>query len=233
MKPNEKINVAILDDHQSILDGYMMRLSQDQNINIVAAMVFADELEPALENYPTDVLILDVSVPISLDNPMNYPILHVIPRILNRYPKIHILVISEFEEQSLIDRLVKAGVSGYILKNDRATLIGLTNVVYSIANGGNFFSEKAKLLLLQHRMILTQQILSDREAEALSLCASYPDSMTTELAMRMSISTSTLRNLLARAAHKLGVGSRSAAISKAQSLGIITPIHQYWVETPE
>jgi two-component system, NarL family, nitrate/nitrite response regulator NarL len=224
MQPSGKINVIILDDHQSIVDGYLLRLGQNSKIDVVATLGFGDDLEPALAKYPTDVLILDIGVPISATNSTTYPILHVIPKLLQLYPHLNILVISMFAERGLIRGVMEAGASGYILKDDRATIIELANVVLTIANGGVYFSQKAHQLFLSHQIALTGDALSPRQLEALSLCAAYPEALTNELAGEMSISNSTFRNLLSGAYIKLNVRTRMAAIAKAQREGIIASI---------
>jgi two-component system nitrate/nitrite response regulator NarL len=224
MQPSGKINVIILDDHQSIVDGYIFRLSKTPQIEIVATLGFGEELEPALARLPADILILDVSVPISADNPTSYPILHTIPKLLQLYPRLNILAISMHAERGLIRGVMDAGASGYILKDDRATINDLGNVVLTIASGGVYFSQKAHQLFLSYQITQTGEALSARQLEALSLCAAYPGSLTTELAKEMAISNSTFRNLLSGAYIKLNVRTRAAAIAKAQNLGIITPL---------
>ena len=228
MQPSGKTNVIILDDHQSIVDGYVLRLSQNPRIEVAATLGFGDELEPALAKYLADVLILDVSVPLSADNPTIYPILHVIPKLLQLYPKLNILVISMFAERGLIRGVMEAGANGYILKDDRATLIDLANVVLTVASGGIHFSQKAHQLFLSYQLAQSGDNLSPRQLEALSLCASYPDKLTTTLAKEMSITNSTFRNLLSGAYVKLNVSTRAAAILKAQSLAIISPVSPTW-----
>lgn len=218
---SEQIHVAILDDHQSIIDGYVLRLGQSPNIKVVATMIFGDELEPTLAKTPTDVLLLDASVPMSEDKPNPYPILHIIPKLLQTYPEMNILVISMFAERGLIRAVMEAGANGYILKDDQAILKELANVVISVANGGVQFSEKAlKLFMKQQSM---DDTLTPRQLEVLSLCLSYPDALTAELANQMSVSNSTIRNLLSSSYTRLGVHTRAAALEKARQLGLITP----------
>jgi len=224
MQPDGKINVAILDDHQSIVDGYVARLSQNPAIHVAATMGFGDELEPALAQFPVDVLLLDANVPISAQNPAPYPLLHVIPKMMRLYPRLEILIISMFAERGLIRAVMEAGASGYILKDDRATVTDLANVVLMVANGGIHFSQKAHQLFLGPQITQSGDDLSARQLEGLSLCASYPDALTTQLSESMSISNSTFRNLLSGAYVKLNVRTRAAAIAKAQSQGIITPL---------
>ncbi|MBN1449504.1 MAG: response regulator transcription factor [Anaerolineales bacterium] len=217
------IRVTILDDHQGIIDGYLYRLSSAPGFEIAATLSYGEELEPTLEAHPTNVLLLDINVPTSAENPNPYPILHSIPSLLQKYPDLDILVISMFAERSLIQAVMEAGASGYILKDDQATIRDLANVVVSVANGGVYFSQKAHKLFLKNKHIDDSVPLSPRQLEALSLCAAYPDWTSADLAEKMSVSNSTVRNLLSGAYIRLGVHSRTAAIEKARQLGLITP----------
>lgn len=220
---SDKIRVTILDDHQSIVDGYLFRLGTSQRVQVVAAIGFGDELESTLDKHPTDVLLLDISVPASADNLNPYPILHIIPNLLQKYSNLVILVISMHAERSMIRAVMEAGSSGYILKDDQTTLRDLENVVISVASGGIHLSRQANDVLLRGGIEDGESLLSRRQREALSLCLAYPDSTTADLARKMSISNSTIRNLLSGAYVKLGVRTRIAAVSKARQLGLITP----------
>lgn len=219
----KKIRVTILEDHQSIIDGYLFRLSKIPEIEVVSTLLFGDDLEPTLEKIPTDVLLLDVNVPTSSDNRNPYPILYLIPKLLDLYPKLALLVISMYAERSLICAIMEAGASGYILKDDQTVIRDLGNVVVSIAHGGIHFSQKAHQLFLKNQTRKNTELLTIRQMEALSLCAAYPDYPTDELARKMSVTNSTFRNLLSGAYVRLGVHNRTAAIAKGRQLGIITP----------
>ena len=217
--PVDRIRVTIMEDHQSIVDGYLYRLSQVPEIDVVATLAYGAELEASLKEHPADVLILDVYVPISAEHSDPYPILHTIPKLIQVYPDLAILVISMHDERGLIRAIVEAGASGYILKNDTKKIQELGKWVVAVANGGVCFSEKT----LKAFMSKGEEPLTARQLEALSLCAAYPNSKTAELARKMKIANSTLRNLLSSVYLKLGVQTRAAAIAKARDLGIITP----------
>lgn len=217
----QQIRVAILDDHQSIVDGYLYRLSYDPVIEVVATALFGEDLEPILAGDPIDVLLLDVNVPTSRDNPNPYPVLHLIPELLQRYPNLNVLVISMHDQRTLIKAVVKAGASGYILKDDQNSIKDLGAIVRSIANGGIYFSQQA------HRKLLKPQNedspLTPRQQEILSIIAAYPDLTAAQVAIRLNVANSTVRNHLSSAYLRLGVSNRSAAIAKARHLGLITP----------
>ena len=218
------VRVAILDDHQSIVDGYLYRLAENPRLEVISTMAYGEELEPMLEGTPRpDVLILDVSVPTSPSNPNPYPILHSIPKLIQEYASLYILVISMFADKGLIRAVSEAGASGYILKDDHALIRDLASVVLSVSDGGICFSQRANQMLLHGDTVPAKQRLSTRQMEALSLSAAYPDQTTADLARRMAVSNSTVRNLLSTAYVRLGVRTRSAAIERARDLGLITP----------
>ena len=218
---SKKTQVTILDDHQNIIDGYVFRLSANPQIEVAATIGFGEELEPTLAEHPTDVLLLDVNVPTSSKNPNPYPILYAIPKLLQTYAGLNILVISMYAERGLIRAVMESGASGYILKDDQSTARDLGSVVLSVAGGGIYFSQKAHELYSKH-LSKESDLLTVRQLEALSLSAAYPNNTTAVLANMMTVSNSTVRNLLSAAYLKLDVNNRAAAIAKAQQLGLIT-----------
>ncbi len=220
---SNKIRVSILDDHQGIIDGYRYRLSGNPKMEIVAVMTCAEELEPTLAAHPTDVLLLDINVPTSPNNPNPYPILYTIPRLLDQYAGLCILVITMHNERHLARSVMEAGASGYILKDDQAIIRDLDNAILSIVNGGIVLSQQTHQRLLRRDLATDSEQLTGRQLEALSLCAAYPDWTTADFANKMSVTNSTIRNLFSGAYLRLGVHTRLAAVTKARDLGVITP----------
>jgi len=219
----EKIRVIILDDHQGIVDGYMFRLSSAPDIEVVATASYGEDLEPTLAQHATDVLLLDVQVPTSLENRSPYPILHLIPKLLQRHPGLSILVISMYSQRTLIQAVMEAGASGYVLKDDQSSIFELAAVIRMVANGGIHLSQAAFQQLRNRQDGELEQPLSSRQLEALSLCAAYPGASTAELAEKMHIASSSLRNLLSGAYLKLDVRTRPAAVAKARQIGLLSP----------
>jgi two-component system response regulator NreC len=213
-----RIRVAILDDHQSIIDGLSYRLIMNPRIQIVSTATFGEELEPMMAGNEIDVLLLDVSVPNSSADHNPYPVLHIIPRLLKNYPRLSILIVSMFTQHSLIDALVNTGISGYIFKDDQNSIQEIDKIVEKVANGGIYFSQGAYWNAHENPV---DTLLTERQLEALSLSASRPDGDTISLAKKLGISGSTMRNLLSGAYLRLGVRTRAAAIAKAQQLGIL------------
>jgi two-component system nitrate/nitrite response regulator NarL len=219
----KKIRLVILDDHQAIIDGYLYRLRLDSDIVIVATLRYGEELEPTLLQTPIDILLLDLQLPISPENPNPFPILFELPRLVQAYPSLEILVISMHAQPALIQAVMEAGVSGYILKDDVSAFRNLAGVVHSVVERGIYLSPVAYEILQHRRSGYLDSPLSPRQLEALSMCAAYPDASTAELADKMNISHSTMRNLLSGTYIKLNVRNRTAAILRAQQLGLLLP----------
>jgi two-component system nitrate/nitrite response regulator NarL len=217
----EKIRVTILDDHQSIVDGYLFRLKNKSGIDVVATISFGDQLEPSLASQPTDILLLDFSVPTGPLNQNLYPTLTLIPKLLQLYPDLDILVISMFTERGLIRAVMEAGASGYIIKDDSAAIQDLENILHFIADGGIYLSKKVSNIFQKPDGKSNEDLLTHRQLEVLLLCAMFPNDKTAELARKMTVSNSTVRNLLSGAYLKLGVNTRAAAIEKARELALL------------
>ena len=217
---SETIRVAILEDHPAIADGYKFYLQDESDIELVAAIDVGEELPKLLEvQDPIHVLILDVGVPTSQTNSSPYPILYLMPLLLQNHPGLNILVISMHKEHVLIKALIDAGASGYVFKDDRETLQKFSSVIRMIAGGGIYFSREAHKIIM--RQSSNAQILSPRQLEVLSLCAAYPEKTTAELADLLAVADATVRNTLSVLYMRLGVRGRTAALAKARELGLI------------
>jgi DNA-binding NarL/FixJ family response regulator len=188
---------------------------------VVGTAFFGEDLVPLLQSQPVDVLIMDINVPARPGNANPFPALHVTRRITQDYPNLNILVISILTQQTLIQALVELGISGYIFKHDGDSIRRLSSVVTMIANNGIYFSQEAYDKLRQEKSSQPSTSLTSRQLDALSLCAAYPTCSTAEIAVKMKLANSTLRNLLSSAYMRLNVGTRSAAIVRLQQLGLL------------
>ena len=213
-----KIRVAIIDDHQSIIDGFIHRLEGVPEIELVASGLNGQDLQEILAAQPVDILLLDLSIPSSAVDRNPYPVFHELPTLMRKYPGLKIIVVSMFTQLSLVKAMFDLGISAYIFKDDQVSIQMLGNVVKAVAEGGVYMSQGA---YPGEAVPEPEQILTPRQLEALSLCMAYPNLTTMALALRLNISTSTCRNLLSGAYRRLGVQNRAAAIAEAQRLGIL------------
>lgn len=220
----DTVRVVILDDHQSIIDGFIYRLSPVKDIKVVDSSLYGDDLVRMLKKNNPDVLLLDLSVPISAKNASQFPMIFKLKEIARDFPKVKVIVISTFKARGLVKAAIESGVRGYIFKDDQASIHQLARIVMIVAGGGNYFSQGAYLDLPDEK---TWKQITPRQMEVLTMAAAYPDDSTDELAKRLKISGSTLRNILSNAYSRLGVHTRSAALERIRSLKIypfsITP----------
>lgn len=219
------IKVAILEDHQSIIDGYMYRLKDYPNIEIVGAAKFGQELHAILARQPVDVLIMDVNVPSWPGETTPYPILNTVREIVKRHPNLSILVISIMTQLVLVRSLMEAGISGYIFKHDAESISRLGEHISTVAGGGIYFSQEAQDALRKHDAQSSKPLLTQRQLEALGLCAAYPELSTGEIAIQLNVASSTLRNLLSSAYLRLNVHTRAAALARVRQMGLLSDAH--------
>lgn len=227
----ETIRVAILEDHPAMVEGYKGYVREHPEIAVVATAAYGEELPALLEAHrPIHLLLLDVRVPTSASNPSPYPILYLMPDLLQRHPGMNILVISMHKESALIKAVMEAGASGFVLKDDRETLAKFPAVVRLVAGGGIYFSREAHQIFTQQTPGLPR--LSPRQSEVLSLCAAYPDKSTAELAQMLHVADATVRNTLSLLYLRLEVHSRTAAVAKAKELGLFGNVEPYLFPQP-
>lgn len=215
----QPITVAILDDNQFAIDGSRFRLSQSARIQVVKTASTWEEMAAYLETASPQVLILDVSAPISASNPTYYPIRNVISQLLITHPEMAILVISMYVQPALIQAVMDAGASGYLLKDDVEAIQQFDKIIETITEQEVYYSPRTLEVLKtgqQNEVTLTRS-----EQEALFLMAAHPNATTAELAQQMSMAASTFRNHQSAAYLKLGVSNRAAAIERARQIGLL------------
>jgi DNA-binding NarL/FixJ family response regulator len=225
------IRVAILDDHQAIIDGCRYRLADAPDITVVAALRYGCELEPALAATPCDLLLLDINVPAAPDNHNPFPVLHLMPKLLKQYPALSILILSMHAETELIKATMAAGAGGYLLKEDAGTMESLANIIRSVAGGNIYLSQKAQR---RWQTPAGKPLpLTPRQLELLSLLSANPGLTLVATAEQLKVSPSTVRNQLSNIYLRLGVSNRTEAILQARRAGLVTTLVEAPVERKE
>lgn len=218
------IRVAILEDHPLMIKGYESSLSTAPHIEVVATTRYGEDLLPMLAQQPIDLLLLDVQVPTSETNRTIYPILSTIPKIIEMYPSLRVLVSSMHNDRALIQAIMDNGASGYILKDDLKAMRDLETIITSLVYDDQIYlSEETQMQLDKHRDKKPEEaLLTPRQLDAILLCSAFPSKSTAQLAKQLNVANSTLRNLLSSTYLRLGVRSRGAAVEKARQLGLIS-----------
>ncbi|GGI36464.1 DNA-binding response regulator [Cnuibacter physcomitrellae] len=127
-----------------------------------------------------------------------------------------VLVLTNYDSDGDILAAVEAGASGYLLKD--APPDQLLAAVRAAAAGESALAPAVAGRLLA-RMRAPRVSLSAREIEVLALVAEGASNA--EIAGRLHITDATVKSHLVHVFDKLGVGSRTAAVSRARDLGIL------------
>jgi len=128
-----KISLALVDDHQIVIDGLMALLKGEHRYEFAFATTQPGEVMDKLRSCHVDVLLTDVMMP---DLPGNF----LVKEIHKEFPELKILALSMSGEGAIVNEMINdADISGYILKN-----VGkkeLVAAIEKIAAGGIYFSE--------------------------------------------------------------------------------------------
>lgn len=118
-------DLLIVDDHEIVRAGIKRLVENTPTLNIVADLGTGEEAYQFLQKNKVDLIIMDVSMPgkggIESTN-----------QIKKRFPKIKILMLSMHDNSMIIDKAIKAGADGYILKNDLSD--DLLNAIEKVMN---------------------------------------------------------------------------------------------------
>ena len=213
MKP---IRVLVADDHTILREGLVALLQASGECQVVAqASDGIETVELALKTRP-DVVVVDISMP-GLNG------IEVVRRLTRELEETRILVLTMHAEEEYVLHVVRAGASGFLLK-DSATgeLLG---AVRALAGGRGYFGAHASKVLAQQvqrpagRMEDPYRDLTPREREVFHLIA---EGLTTkEIARKLGTSAKTAENHRFRVLDKLGVRNTAELIRYAVRHGLL------------
>jgi DNA-binding NarL/FixJ family response regulator len=207
------ITVVLVDDHTMLRQG-LRRALEAEGIKVVGEAADGDEaVKVALAHRP-DVVLMDVSMPIT-DG------IDATRQLLAADARMRVVMLTMHIDRDIIDRSMKAGAVGYLTKD--AAISEVVDAIRLAANGDTVMSPRlAEAMLTDARSEATVEagrIISAREEEVLQLVA---DGLgTTEIAARLFISQKTVKNHLASIYDKLDARDRTQAVLMAVKMGIV------------
>ena len=211
-----QVRVLIADDHTLVRESLVGLLQGDAGIVVVAqAADGVETVEKALATRP-DVVVTDLSMP-------RLGGLEVVRRLRETLPDTKVLVLTMHKEDEYVLQAVRAGASGYLVKDSAAS--ELLAAVRSLHAGRGYFGPQAAMTLaeqLQH----PERTLDDpygrlttRERDVFHLLA---EGMTTkEIARRLEISVKTAENHRGRVLDKLGTRNTAELVRYALRKGLL------------
>ncbi|WP_100813499.1 response regulator [Microbacterium lacus] len=206
------IRLVIADDHPIVRAGIIALFALEEDIVVVAEASTPDEAVFAAERENPDVVLMDLQF--GVHSAMSGADATRRIRALDAAP--YVLVLTNYDSDADILGAVEAGASGYLLKD--APPHELTAAVRAAAAGESALAPVIASRLLD-RMRAPQASLSSRELQVLELVAAGRSN--TEIATALFVSDTTIKSHLAHIFTKLGVASRTAAVSTARQRGIL------------
>ena len=160
------IRIAVVDDHQIVIDGIKALLTNYPNFLVVADSVSSLKMLRLLDEISVDILLTDIMMP-----EMNGQ--RLAKKVRQQHPQIKIIALSMSGQGEVISEMINdADISGYVLKN-----IGkeeLATAINKVADGGIYFSEEVLQELQKFTTIKrenTEVNITTRELEIIKLIA--------------------------------------------------------------
>ena len=210
------MRVLIADDHTMIRESLVRILQAEADVQVVAQA--ADGIEAvrlAIETRP-DVVVTDLSMP-SLNG------VEVVRRLREALPATRVLVLTMHQEDEYVLQAVRAGASGYLVKDSAAS--ELLAALRSLPAGRGHFGAQAARALAEQMHNPRQDMadpygrLTAREREVFHLIAE--GQTTKEVARRLDISVKTAENHRSRVLDKLDVRNTAELVRYALRRGLI------------
>ena len=161
---NEKIALAIVDDHQIVIDGLKSLLQGHPSFQVVMETTKPELMPELLKKTPVDILLTDVMMPV-----MNGA--ELAKQVKISFPAIKILALSMSGEGTLVNTMIEdADIAGYVLKN-----IGKLELIIAlekIASGNIYFSEEVLVEMQKfadRKKNKEEPVLTVRETEIIRL----------------------------------------------------------------
>lgn len=205
------ITVMLVDDHPVVREGLRGMLEAEPDLSVVGeAGSGAEALALARVRRP-DVILMDLRMP-GTDG------VWATSRILAESDHSKVVVLTTYETDADILRAVEAGAAGYLLKD--ASRADLAGAIRAAARGETVLAPSVASRLVRRVRNPAAPSLSARELEVLGLVAKGMTNA--EIGEALSISEATVKTHLLRAFGKLDVSDRTAAVTTAMALGLLT-----------
>ncbi len=214
---NRPIRVLLADDHAVVRKGIREFLEEDPEITVVAEAGDGGEAFRLVGEHHPDVAVLDIQMP-------RVTGIEATRQIKAAFPDVRVLILTAYEDDPYVFALLRAGADGYLLKS--ADPDDLVRAVKATAAGGKVLDPAVAGRVVAQMAsgrpaAASEQVepLSERELDVLRLAG---QGLTNKaIGLNLGISDRTVQGHLANIYGKLGVASRTEAVTKALKLGWI------------
>jgi DNA-binding NarL/FixJ family response regulator len=214
---SDKIRVLLADDHVLVRQGIRQFLEEVADIEVIAeANDGAEALQMIQEEQP-DIAVLDIRMP-------KVSGVEATRRIKEQFPRVRVLILTAYDDDPYVFALLQAGANGYVLKTSSAD--ELVRAVRTVHQGQSALSPEIASKVVQQvasgkPAAATEQVesLTERELDVLRLAAQGKTNRA--IGSELGISHRTVQGHLASVYGKLGVNSRTEAVTESLRRGWI------------
>ena len=206
MTTSGQIRILLADDHMMVRSGLATVLGVYDDMKLVGEAGDGEEAIRLCESLRPDVVLMDLLMP-------NVDGVAATRTIKERWPEIQVIALTSFKDKAYVEGALKAGASGYLLKNVSAEeLVGA--IRRAVAGQPSLSPEAARVLIQKVNQPQTPaEELTDREKEILSLMVKGLNN--TQIAAKLFVSQSTIKFHVSNILAKIGVTGRTEAVAVA------------------
>ena len=216
-----KIRIVIADDQALVRSGFRLIVDARPDLEVVGEAEDGEQAVALVEELEPDVILLDIRMP-SLDG------IEATKRIVASGSGTRILVLTTFDLDEYVYGAIRAGASGFLLKDVRPG--ELVDAIRVVASGNALLGPTTVERLLRRFSVPADErpmdtaavgSLTDREAETLRLLANGLSNA--EIAATLVVSETTVKTHVSNLLRKLGVRDRVQAVIAAYDAGVVQP----------
>ena len=201
------IHIMVVDDHPLLRQGVAALIKTQPDMEVVAEASDGEEAITQFRLHQPDLTLMDLQMP-------NVNGTDAISRIRSEFPEARILVLSTYAGDVQVLHAIKAGARGYLLKgNVRRELL---EAIRSVHAGHKRIPPEIAGELAEHA---ADDQLSSREIDVLRLIGE--GNANKQIADKLSIGETTVKNHVSNILSKLGANDRAHAVTIALQRGII------------
>lgn len=203
---SKTIRVMLVDDHTMVRRGLGTFLKAFDDLQLAGeAETGAEAIRLCAETLP-DVILMDMVMP-DMDGAAATRLIR------QQFPQVQVIALTSFKEGDLVKNALEAGAIGYLLKDVSAD--ELAGAIRAAHAGRATLSPEAAQALVEttHQTSAPGLDLTEREREVLALMVEGLNN--TQIAGRLTVSSSTIKSHVSNILAKLGVASRTEAVTLA------------------
>ena len=201
------IRILSVDDHPMLREGIAAVLAGEQDMTLVAEASNGSEAVEQFRIHRPDITLMDVQMP-DLNG------IDAITKIREEFPDARIIVLTTYSGDAQAARAIKAGASGYLLKN--MVRKELTDTIRTVHAGKKRFPPEIAIDMAEHH---SDDALTEREIQVLrEVAAGNANKMVAQL---LNVSEETIKAHMKSILSKLGANDRTHAVTIALKRGII------------